>query len=259
MSFDVHHLQLIRERVEQGSRVGRLELPGREPLPEIIRRGRAIRAQVAAAHLTQAFVLVELLPTLHPLVRAGERDLASLRWPLAENGAAEEGEARQQAPFCLWADALHDPGGEFLAQQATAVERVQHRVADLFHVIASERRVQLTFRIDPRFQLLRLARPHGSCGRQPQRQIVSRMEVEGAAQRPRLHELPAFPERVADVLLHDPIDARRELQLRRRLNLRVHAADVVNDFEQTVRARSPRQEAARKTTRANRVPGGQGR
>ena len=161
-------------------------------------------------------------------------------------------------PSCLRADALHDLGGEFLAQQAATVERVQHRVAYLFHLIASERRVQLAFRIDPRFQLLRLARPHSSCGRQPQRQIVSRMEVECPAQRPRLHELATLPERVADVLLRDPVDAHGELQLRRRLNLRVHAADVVNDFEQTVGARPHRQEAARKTTRANLVPGGQG-
>jgi hypothetical protein len=85
------------------------------------------------------------------------------------------------------------------------------------------------------------------------------MEVEGPAQRPRLHELPALPERVADVLLRGPIDPRGELQLGRRLNLRVHATDVVNHFEQAVSARSPRQEAARETTRANRVPGGQGR
>ncbi len=27
VSFDVHHLQLVRDRVENGSRVGRLELP----------------------------------------------------------------------------------------------------------------------------------------------------------------------------------------------------------------------------------------
>jgi hypothetical protein len=40
--------------------------------------------------------------------------------------------------------------------------------------------------------------------------------------------------------------------------LRVHAAEVVNDVEQTVGAGSHRQEAARKTTCANLVPGGQG-
>ena len=159
--------------------------------------------------------------------------------------------------MCLRADALHDLGGQFLAQQAAAVERVQHRGAYLLHDIASERRVQFTFRIDPGFQLL-LGRRHSSRGRVPQRQLSGWMEMEGPAQRPRLHELPALPERVADVLLRNSIDARGELELRRRLNLRVDAADVVNHFEQAVRARSARQEAARKTTRANLVPGGQG-
>jgi hypothetical protein len=35
----------------------------------------------------------------------------------------------------------------------------------------------------------------------------------------------------------------------------VHTAEVVNDFDQTVRARSRRQEAARKAPPTNRVPG----
>ena len=118
--------------------------------------------------------------------------------------------------------------------------------------------MQLSLRIDPGFQLLRLAGAHGSCGGVPKRQLIGWMKMEGSAQRPRLHELPALPEHVADVLLRDPVDAHRELQLRRCLDLRVHAAEVVDDFEQAVGARSRRQEAARKTTRANLVPGGQG-
>ena len=83
------------------------------------------------------------------------------------------------------------------------------------------------------------------------------MEVECPLRCPRLHELTALPEGVADVLLRDPVDPHCELQLRRCLDLGVHAADVVNDFEQTVGARPHRQEAARKPTRANLVPGGQ--
>ena len=120
-----------------------------------------------------------------------------------------------------------------------------------------ERRVQFAFRIDPGSHLV-LGRRNSSCRRVPERQLTGWMKVEGPAQRPRLHELPALPESVPDVLLRDPTDARCELQLRRRLNLRVHATDIVNDFEQTVGAGSHRQEAARKTTRANLVPGGQG-
>jgi hypothetical protein len=49
-----------------------------------------------------------------------------------------------------------------------------------------------------------------------------------------------------------------ELQLRRRLNLPVDATDVASNVEPTVGACSHRQEAARKTTRANLVPGWQG-
>ena len=74
------------------------------------------------------------------------------------------------------------------------------------------------------------------------------MEVECPAQAPRLDELTALPEGVADILLRDPVDAPGELQLRRRLNLRMHPTDVVNDFEQTVGARPHSQEATRETT-----------
>jgi hypothetical protein len=84
------------------------------------------------------------------------------------------------------------------------------------------------------------------------------MEMESPAQRPRPHELPPLPEGVPHVLLRDPVDARSKLQLRRSLNLRVHAAEVVNDLEQTAGAGPRRQERARKPTRANLVPAGQG-
>jgi hypothetical protein len=56
------------------------------------------------------------------------------------------------------------------------------------------------------------------------------MEMKRPAQRPRLHELPAVPERVANVLLRHPLDASGELQLGRRLNLRVDATCLVHDL-----------------------------
>ena len=226
-------------------------MPRREPLPKVLRRRRAVGAQVAAADLTQAFLLVHFFPALDPLVRTGERDLASLRRPLTEDGAAEEREPRQQTPSCLRSHALHDFGGEFFAQETAAVERFQHCGAYLLDVIASERRVQFAFRIDPGFQFFRFGRRHCAAGRVPERQLHARMEVERSAQRPRLHELATFPEGFADILLRDPFEARGELKLGRRLNLRVHAAEVVDDFEQTVGAGPRRQEAALETARAN--------
>jgi hypothetical protein len=102
----------------------------------------------------------------------------------------------------------------------------------------SERWVQFPSRIDPSF-LLRVGGRHGSSGRVPQRQLLSWMEVKRPAQSPRLHELAALPERVADVLLRDPFDTRGELQLRRRLNLCVDAAGFVHDLDEPVRACAP--------------------
>src|SRR5207253_53661 len=137
--------------------IGLLEVPRREPLPEIVRRCGTVRPQVTAADLAQAFLLVHLLPALDPLIRTGERDLASLRRSLTELGA-EEHEAREQAPLSLRSDASGDLGGQLFAQQTTAVERVQDRGVYLLHVSAAERRMQFAFRIDPGLQLVRLVR-----------------------------------------------------------------------------------------------------
>jgi hypothetical protein len=65
-----------------------------------------------------------------------------------------------------------------------------------------------TCRIPPLLELGALRTPG-----EPQRELVGGMEVERAAQRPRLDERAVAPERVADVLLGDPVDARGELQL----------------------------------------------
>jgi hypothetical protein len=81
------------------------------------------------------------------------------------------------------------------------------------------------------------------------------MEVEGAAQRPRLHELPTLPERVTDVLLRDPVDPGGELQLGRCLDLRVDSTGFVRDLDEPVRACALGERAAGKTPRTNLVPG----
>ena len=52
------------------------------------------------------------------------------------------------------------------------------------------------------------------------------MQVERPAQRPCLHERAVAPERVADILLGEAIDAGGELQLGGRLHLRVNSADL---------------------------------
>src|SRR5207244_10450998 len=88
VSVDVDRFELVPDRVEESSRVGRRELPRREPFAEILRRRRAIRAQVPAADLAQCFLLVHFFPLFDPLIRTGERDLASLRRPLTEIGTA---------------------------------------------------------------------------------------------------------------------------------------------------------------------------
>jgi hypothetical protein len=80
------------------------------------------------------------------------------------------------------------------------------------------------------------------------------MEMEGPAQRPRFHELPTLPERVTDVLLRDPIDPRGELQLGRRLNLRVDSTGFVRNLDEPVRAGAFGERAAGKAPRTNVVP-----
>jgi hypothetical protein len=62
--------------------------------------------------------------------------------------------------------------------------------------------------------------------------------MERAAERPRFHEQPGFPERLAHVGLADLVDSQRELQLCGRLNLSVHAPKVVSDIRNSIGGRS---------------------
>jgi hypothetical protein len=109
--------------------------------PKILRPSGAVRPQIAAADLAQGFLLLHFFPSNEPLIRTRERDLASLGRPLTEIGIAEEREAGEQTASCLRTDALYDLCGQFLAQQAAAVEHGQHRGTYLLDVIVSERRV----------------------------------------------------------------------------------------------------------------------
>jgi hypothetical protein len=79
--------------------------------------------------------------------------------------------------------------------------------------------------------------------------------VQRAAQAPGSHQLAPFPEGVADVVRPDALDPRPELELGRRLDLRVHPADVGNDVDQVGRGRAPAQALALEAPRAHFVPG----
>ncbi len=80
------------------------------------------------------------------------------------------------------------------------------------------------------------------------------MEMKGAAQRPSLHELTAVPERVANLLLGDAGDAHSELQLGRRLDLRVDATCLVHHLDEAVCGCALGEGATRNAPRADLVP-----
>ncbi|HET6945960.1 MAG TPA: hypothetical protein VFI01_11460 [Gaiellaceae bacterium] len=59
------------------------------------------------------------------------------------------------------------------------------------------------------------------------------MEVERAANRARLRERAPLPEKLSHLVPGDVVDPRRDRELRAGLQLRVDAADVAYDLEQT--------------------------
>jgi hypothetical protein len=90
-------------------------------------------------------------------------------------------------------------------------------------------------RVAPFRKLLRAAFD-GSSSRKPQRQLVRGMEVERPAQRPGLDERAIAPECVAHVVLRDSVNASRELQLGRGLNLRVDPTERADDLDEPFRS-----------------------
>ena len=131
---------------------------------------------------------------------------------------------------------------QLLSQQPATPQRLADRGNDLVDVLDLVRDVVgVTDDRSPR--------------RGPQGELVGGMDVERAAQRPRLHELTPLPERVAHVGLRDPVDASRELELGGAHHLRVDAADVTDDLDEPVRGRSLVEVASREPSRANLVPG----
>jgi hypothetical protein len=72
----------------------------------------------------------------------------------------------------------------------------------------------------------------------PEAQLGGRMQMERSAQGPRFDEQAAFPEGLPDIRLADPVEPRGELELCGSLNLRVNAADVADDVDESIGGRS---------------------
>ena len=153
--------------------------------------------------------------------------------------------SRTRAARAAQADTRDDGIRQLLAGQPAATERLADRRHDLGHV--RELLIGLT---DDR-----------PTGRGPRRELVGRMEMERAAKGPRLRQRPLLPESLPDIRLGDPLEPRRELQLRRPHHLRVDPADVAHDVDEPLGRRPLEQMIAGDAPRAHLVPGqrGQGR
>jgi len=154
--------------------------------------------------------------------------------------AEEEGETRAQPLLVLRADTRCDFTGELLAEQAPAVERIPDRGANRLPLVTADFGVEDAGRVSPGGQLTRRA-CDSPPGRTPQRQLNGRVQMERSAQRPGLHEQPAFPEGLPYAGLGDPVHTEGELKLCGRLHLGVHAAEVVCDIDEPSGGR-PRRE-----------------
>src|SRR4051794_7966724 len=203
---------------------------GTEPRTKLLRPTRAVRVEVATQNFTERLLLVDVPPAFDPAVWTHERDLVPLRWALA-GLRQEEGEARAEASLVLLPGAAHDFVGDLLAQERLPAERLPRRRLQLRALGDADRWMNDAVRVGPRRKCLRLP-GGGAVRREPERQLVRRMQMQRAAQRPCLHERPVAPQRVAHVLLRDAVDARRELQLGRRLPLRVDAGDLPCDVDE---------------------------
>src|SRR4051794_501217 len=150
------------------------------------------------------------------------------------------------------AGAADDFVRELLAQQRLGAEHFPRRLLQLQQLVDADGGMHNAVRVRPRRELLR-STANCALRREPERQLVSRVEMERAAQGPRLDERALTPQRVANVLLREPVDARRQLQLGGRLHLRVDSANLSRDVGQRRGAQGER--AARESSRANLFPG----
>src|SRR5580765_3703911 len=110
-------------------------------------------------------------------------------------------------------------------------------------------------RIAPRRKAFPVAGVHRTPRRVPERKLGGRMQVERAANRPRLDQSAIAPQRIAHVLLDDLIDAGVQGELSRSLDLRVDPARVARNLDDAFRPCTFRHEAPGESPRTNLVPG----
>jgi hypothetical protein len=177
----------------------------------------------------------------------------ALRRSLAEIGE-EEGEPRAKALPRRGSYSLHDLLRELVAEEAAAVERLPDRSPHRCDLVGAECGVHYTCRIGPGGKSLAGRAEHRASRRVPERQLVRRVDVKRAADRPGLDQLTPLPQRCTDVGLRDAVDPGSQLELGRRLDLRVHATHGADDFHEPLAAGGLTQERTRQTARAYLIP-----
>ena len=78
--------------------------------------------------------------------------------------------------------------------------------------------------------------------------------MKGSAHGPGLDERAVLPQCGSDIGLHESVEPGRELQLGRRLHLRVHAAQRARDLDEPVAVRALGQRRTLQSPRAHLVP-----
>jgi hypothetical protein len=251
-SLHVDLLQLGAERIEHLPGASGVERRPAQPFPEVAGSRRTVRAEEPPGRLEERFAFVHLAPAVDPPVGADERHLRPLRRSLTQL-VEEERESRAQAPPRTRPDPLHDLRGQLLSQHASPdVENVANSLPDDSHVFGSEGRVDLALRIPPRLQSRGWV-GHGASRGVPQREIAGGMQVQGSPKGPRLHQVPALPQGVPDVVASEGMDTSGELELRRGLDLRVDAAHLPDDLHEPIgvpRFRSHERASRRARTRS---------
>ena len=253
---DVDLLELVAERVEDVAGPPTLRSRGMNQSRKSEGREGPYGAQKAAAEVADRRFPVCAVPPLDPLIRTDERDPPAARRPLAEV-AEEEAEPGAKAVARLVADAQDDLLGDLLAGEAAPVEHRPDGDLDLRDLRRVERRMDNAVRVPPRAderRAGRCVRRERADRRVKRAQLPGRVQMQRAAERPRLHEGPLLPQGVADIGGGDPVHARRELKLRRRLYLCLDATELPHDVEEALGRRALGEEGAPEPARPHPLP-----
>jgi hypothetical protein len=242
-SIHVHGFEV--DGLEQRPRVGDRQFAP-EPLREVDRPDRTVRANVATAGFAERVLLVHGLPPVDPAVRPDEGDPVALRRSLAEL-VEEEREAGEQPR-------VTDRRSQLLARQDLVSQCGKDGLPNGLRFVETDRGMEDAVRVAPFGNFLRSAGNRAASG-EPELQLVRGMQVKRSAQRPGFDERTVAPKRVAYSLLGDALDTGRQLQLGGGLNLRVDPADVVDDVDKPLSLGAFGEEAACEPASANLVPG----